>query len=60
MALELEGVQMVKVEAPPTAPKISQVNALAGDSLTLFGGLNGQFFLEELGAVQKEQCLEVI
>ena len=49
MALELEGVQMVKVEAPPTAPKISQVNALAGDALTLFGGLNGQFFLEELG-----------
>ena len=49
LALELERVQMVKVESPPTAPKISEVNALAGDSLTLFGGLNGQFFLEELG-----------
>jgi 2-keto-3-deoxy-L-arabinonate dehydratase len=49
MGLELEGVQMVKVESPPTAPKISEVSTLAGDSLTLFGGLNGQFFLEELG-----------
>jgi 2-keto-3-deoxy-L-arabinonate dehydratase len=49
MGLELERVQMVKVESSPTAPKVSELSALAGDSLTLFGGLNGQFFLEELG-----------
>jgi 2-keto-3-deoxy-L-arabinonate dehydratase len=49
MGAELEQVQMVKVEAPPTAPKITELNALAGSSLTLFGGLNGQFVLEELG-----------
>lgn len=49
MARELERIRMVKVEAPPTPPKFSELRALAGDSLTLHGGLNGQFFLEELG-----------
>lgn len=46
---EIEHVRYVKVEAPPTAPKITEIGALAGDSLTLFGGLNGNFMLEELG-----------
>lgn len=49
MARELERVRMVKVEAPPTAPKISGLCAAAQDGLLLHGGLNGQFFLEELG-----------
>lgn len=47
MGREIEWVKLVKVEAPPTAPKISAVRAAAG-SLTLFGGLNGQFLIEEL------------
>jgi 4-hydroxy-tetrahydrodipicolinate synthase len=47
MAREIEQVQLVKVEAPPTAPKTSALHAAAGDSLTLFGGLNCQFFIEE-------------
>jgi 4-hydroxy-tetrahydrodipicolinate synthase len=53
MARELEMVQLVKVEAPPTSPKISKLRDLAGDRLVLFGGLNGHFLLEELarGAV---------
>lgn len=53
MARELEHVRLVKVEAPPTGPKVSRVRELAGDGLALFGGLNGQFLLEELarGAV---------
>lgn len=53
MARELEHVRLVKVEAPPTANKISRLKTLAGDGLTLFGGLNGNFLLEELarGAV---------
>jgi 2-keto-3-deoxy-L-arabinonate dehydratase len=53
MGRELEQVRMVKVEAPPTANKISRLNGLAGDRLSLFGGLNGNFLLEELarGAV---------
>jgi 2-keto-3-deoxy-L-arabinonate dehydratase len=49
MARELEQVRLVKVEAPPTAPKISELYALAGDALVLHGGLNGQFLLEEIG-----------
>lgn len=47
MAREIEHVRYVKVEAPPTAPKISALARLAGHSLTLFGGLNCQFFIEE-------------
>lgn len=48
MARQIPGVRMVKVEAPPTAPKVSAVHREAGDSLVLFGGLNGNFYLEEL------------
>lgn len=53
MGREIEHVKLVKVEAPPTAPKISAVKAAGGDGLVLFGGLNGQFLIEELerGAV---------
>jgi 2-keto-3-deoxy-L-arabinonate dehydratase len=53
MARELENVRLAKIEAPPTAPKVSEVAALANGALTIFGGLNGQFLIEELqrGAV---------
>jgi 2-keto-3-deoxy-L-arabinonate dehydratase len=53
MAREIEYVRLIKVEAPPTGSKISRLRQLAGDALTLFGGLNGHFLLEELarGAV---------
>lgn len=44
---EIENVTLVKVEAPPTPAKITALRELAGDSLTLFGGLNGQFLIEE-------------
>ena len=52
MGRELPRVAMVKVEAPPTASKVSSVRAKS-EGLVLFGGLNGQFLLEELarGAV---------
>jgi 4-hydroxy-tetrahydrodipicolinate synthase len=49
MAREIEHVQSVKVEAPPTAPKIGALAAAAGAKLALFGGLNGQFLIEEIG-----------
>lgn len=49
MARELEQVRLVKVEAPPTPSKISRLTQLCGTGLTLFGGLNGNFLLEELG-----------
>ena len=48
LAEEVERVAYAKVEAPPTAPKITQTGAAAGDALTLFGGLNGQFLIEEI------------
>jgi 2-keto-3-deoxy-L-arabinonate dehydratase len=48
MARELEHVRYAKIEAPPTAPKVTDVKRVAEDDLVLFGGLNGQFLLEEL------------
>jgi 2-keto-3-deoxy-L-arabinonate dehydratase len=48
MGKEIEHVKYVKVEAPPTAPKITSVLGAAKGSLVLFGGMNGQFFLEEM------------
>ncbi|MEO8128167.1 MAG: dihydrodipicolinate synthase family protein [Bryobacteraceae bacterium] len=48
MGKEIEHVKYVKVEAPPTAPKITALLSAASGSLVLFGGLNGQFFLEEM------------
>lgn len=46
MRREIEGVQYAKLEAPPTAPKISAVIDAGGP--TVFGGLNGQFMIEEI------------
>lgn len=47
MAREIEHVRYAKVEAPPTAPKVSAVIKAAGEALTVFGGLNCQFLIEE-------------
>lgn len=47
MSREIEHVTLAKVEAPPTAPKVTEVAAQANGTLTIFGGLNGQFFIEE-------------
>ena len=52
MAREIPGVRYVKVEAAPTCPKFSALLQDAvresNDELILFGGLNGNFYLEEL------------
>jgi 4-hydroxy-tetrahydrodipicolinate synthase len=47
MAREIEHVAYAKVEAPPTAPKVTLTLAAANGCLTVFGGLNGQFLIEE-------------
>jgi 4-hydroxy-tetrahydrodipicolinate synthase len=47
MAREIPGVRYVKVEAPPTSPKFTALRE-AAHRLVLFGGLNGNFYLEEL------------
>jgi dihydrodipicolinate synthase/N-acetylneuraminate lyase len=43
----------IKVEAPPTPPRVTEAVAVAGERLTVFGGAGGTFFIEELrrGAV---------
>ena len=44
----LEGVESVKIESPPTAPKVGAVvEAVADSSFTVVGGQNAQFCLEE-------------
>ncbi|MGW3353521.1 dihydrodipicolinate synthase family protein [Nonomuraea rubra] len=50
---KLDGVTSVKVEAPPTAPKVGAVAAGVADGFAVFGGQNALFCLEEyaLGAV---------
>ncbi len=46
---ELEGVKYLKLEDPPTPPKITAIKKLTGESLGIFGGLGGVFLYEELG-----------
>lgn len=48
LAKECANVSYVKVEAPPTTLKVTEVKQACGDSLMVFGGLNGHFFIEEL------------
>jgi 2-keto-3-deoxy-L-arabinonate dehydratase len=43
-----ENIQCVKVEAPPTAPKITAFVREVGEHGFAFGGLNGQFMIEEV------------
>jgi 2-keto-3-deoxy-L-arabinonate dehydratase len=47
MAREIEHVRSVKVEAPPTASKVGALAAASAGKLALFGGLNGNFLIEE-------------
>jgi 4-hydroxy-tetrahydrodipicolinate synthase len=46
---ELQSVRAIKLEDPPTAPKIAEVRRLAGEAcVPIFGGLGGAFLFEEL------------
>jgi 4-hydroxy-tetrahydrodipicolinate synthase len=48
---KVPGVTSVKVEAPPTAPKVGTVTSLVDDpSFVVLGGQNAQFLLDELAA----------
>jgi 2-keto-3-deoxy-L-arabinonate dehydratase len=38
----------LKAETPPTPPRVSEVLAIAGDRVTVFGGAGGAFLIEEL------------
>ena len=48
MATEIEVVQYIKLEEQPVLDKISRIGALAGGQIGIFGGLGGEYFLEEL------------
>jgi len=48
MANEIDGVSYIKLEDYPPLAKMSRVQELAPDSIGIFGGLGGVYFLEEL------------
>jgi len=45
---ELETVKYLKLEDPPTPPKVTVIKNLVGERLGIFGGLGGAFLYEEL------------
>jgi 4-hydroxy-tetrahydrodipicolinate synthase len=45
---EVEGVRYIKLEDPPTGPKIGRLQELLGDGLGVFGALGGLYAFEEL------------
>lgn len=53
LSKEFENIAYVKVEAPPTTAKTTEVLDQSEGRLTVFGGMNGMYFYEELkrGAV---------
>ena len=48
VAENIPNVQYLKLEDPPTPNKITAIQNLIGDKLTIFGGLGGVFLLDEL------------
>ena len=44
---EVPAVEVIKLEEPPTGPKVSAIRKL-GSSISIVGGLGGLYFLEEL------------
>lgn len=48
MAREIEGVDYIKLEEQPVLTKLSRIRDLAAGHIGIFGGLGGEYFLEEL------------
>lgn len=48
LCAEIAPIQAVKLEEPPTLPKITRLRALFGERVAIFGGLGGVYFFEEL------------
>lgn len=48
LASEIPGVRSIKLEQPPVGPKLTRIRELAGPDFSIFGGLGGVYFLEEL------------
>ena len=45
---QLQNARYLKLEDPPTPPKVSSVRKATGDKMGVFGGLGGAFLFEEL------------
>jgi len=48
MANDIEGVDYIKLEELPVLDKLSKIRSLANEDFGIFGGLGGEYFLEEL------------
>jgi 4-hydroxy-tetrahydrodipicolinate synthase len=48
MAQESEHVRYIKVESHPTTVMVADTAGKAGDTLTVFGGAGGNYFIEEM------------
>jgi 4-hydroxy-tetrahydrodipicolinate synthase len=48
LCAEIAQIQAVKLEEPPTLPKITRLRALFGNRVAIFGGLGSVYFFEEL------------
>ena len=48
LSSSVPAAQYLKLEDPPTPPKISAILKLVGDEMPIFGGLGGMYLLEEL------------
>jgi len=48
LCADLPAIEAVKLEEPPTLPKITRLRALFGSRVAIFGGLGGVYFFEEL------------
>jgi 4-hydroxy-tetrahydrodipicolinate synthase len=48
LCADVARIEAVKLEEPPTLPKITRLRALFGSRVAIFGGLGGVYFFEEL------------
>lgn len=48
LAEECEWIRYIKVESQPITAKVADMVATAGDTLTVFGGAGGGYFIEEM------------
>jgi 4-hydroxy-tetrahydrodipicolinate synthase len=48
LAENIPSAQYLKLEDPPTPPKITAIKNLIGEKMAIFGGLGGVFLLDEL------------
>ena len=48
LCADIARIEAIKIEEPPTLPKITRLRGLFGSRVAIFGGLGGVYFFEEL------------